>query len=63
MGMALGKHRGDRLLITDGTGDSGTATANLAVARGHKVVIANINARGVRAVVHSLGRRARSVPH
>jgi uncharacterized protein YbjT (DUF2867 family) len=63
MGMALAKHRADRLLITDGTGDSGTATAKLAVARAHKVVIANINARSTRAVAHSLGRGARSIPH
>src|SRR5579859_360914 len=59
--MAVAKNRSKRLLITGGASGIGAATARLAVARGHQVVIADVNAGGARAVARSIGRGASAV--
>jgi short-subunit dehydrogenase len=50
-----------RLLITGGASGIGAATARLAVKRGHRVMIADVNASGARSVARSIGRGASSV--
>jgi NAD(P)-dependent dehydrogenase (short-subunit alcohol dehydrogenase family) len=52
------KGKGKKLLITGGASGIGAATARLAAERGHRVMIADINTRGVRAVARSIGDRA-----
>jgi 3alpha(or 20beta)-hydroxysteroid dehydrogenase len=46
------------ILITGGASGIGAAIARLAVARGHRVLIADINAQGARAVAEPLGEQA-----
>jgi NAD(P)-dependent dehydrogenase (short-subunit alcohol dehydrogenase family) len=47
-----------KLLVTGGASGIGAATARLAAQRGHRVMIADVNTRGVRAVARSIGDRA-----
>jgi 3alpha(or 20beta)-hydroxysteroid dehydrogenase len=55
------KNKSKRLLITGGASGIGAATARLAVARGHRVLIADVNAGGARAVARSIGSGASSI--
>src|SRR5271166_2866715 len=56
-----GRNQAKRLLITGAASGIGAAAASLAVARGDRVMIADINARGARSVARSIGRGASSV--
>jgi NAD(P)-dependent dehydrogenase (short-subunit alcohol dehydrogenase family) len=49
------KSKEKRLLVTGAASGIGAATARLAASRGHKVLMADVNTPGVRAVARSIG--------
>jgi NAD(P)-dependent dehydrogenase (short-subunit alcohol dehydrogenase family) len=52
---------GRNILLTGGASGIGAATAKLAVARGHRVVIADVNHAGAKAVAREIGSGASAV--
>ena len=55
------KHSAQNILLTGGASGIGAATAELAVARGHKVVIADINFSGAKRVAKMIGAGASAI--
>jgi NADPH:quinone reductase-like Zn-dependent oxidoreductase len=49
------------ILLTGGASGIGTATARLAVERGHNVLIADVNGKGARSVALAIGKGASAV--